>query len=317
MADGQLHAGPALADRLGCSRAAVWKALQQLPDLGLRVVAQRGRGYRLTGGLNLLDAQRIRQAMSPAAGQRLQSLEVAMVMESTSLALRARPAPRYGRAAALLAEFQTAGRGRRDRAWLSPLASGLCLSVSWSFEHPPGGLAALGLAGGVAVRDALARFAPQVRLKWPNDIVTPAGKLAGLLVDVEGETGGPLKAVLGVGVNVAATPVLPASDDVAAPLPPTCLAAEGGLPDRNRLAAALLEGLMDSLVEFTLHGFAPFADRWRRWDAYAGQRVEVAAGDRRRSGVARGITADGALLLEVGDELQSVYSGDLSVRPTA
>ena len=317
LADGQLHGGPALASELGCSRAAVWKMLQQFPGLGLQVISRQGGGYRLSGALDLLNARSIRASLSSAAATCLQALDVAMITESTSLALRASPAPAFGRAEALLAEFQTGGRGRRDRAWLSPLGSGLCLSLSWSFEHPPGGLAGLGLAVGVAVRDVLAGFAPDVRLKWPNDIVTPSGKLAGLLVDVEGETSGPLKAVVGVGVNVASVPALPVGDATTKQLLPTCLASEDGLPDRNQLAASLLDQLISTLVEFTAHGFAPFADRWRRWDAYSGQAVEIAVGARRRVGIARGITAEGALLLEVGGQLEQVYSGDVSLRPAA
>ena len=109
---------------------------------------------------------------------------------------------------ACLAEFQSAGRGRRGRRWVAPFASGLCLSVGWSYRDAPAALVALSLAAGVAVLRALGRLGiAGLALKWPNDIVRDDSKLGGILIDLRGEAAGPAYVVVGVGVNVR----LPAS----------------------------------------------------------------------------------------------------------
>ena len=315
LADGRLHSGPELANGLGCSRAAVWKRVHRLQDLGLDIESVRGRGYRLAHPLELLDAARIRRGLSAAVAARIESLDVQLTMDSTNRYLLEQPAPTPGHCRVALAEFQTGGRGRRGRRWLSPLGSGLCLSVSWLFEAAPANLAALSLAAGVATCRALsASGASGLGLKWPNDVVAGDGKLAGLLLDVEGEADGPLKLVLGVGVNLFPDPRLHAQLDERSLLPVALAGLVAGRPSRNRVAAALIDELVVMLDEFTVLGFSAFADAWRQLDVLYGHPVEVQIGARRMHGVARGISLDGALLVEADGELQTVISGDVSVR---
>ena len=110
---------------------------------------------------------------------------------------------RAGRFDACLAEFQSAGRGRRGRRWLAPFASGLCLSVNWNFRDAPAALGALSLAIGVAILRALRRHRVHgLALKWPNDIVHGRRKLGGILIDMRGEAAGPAYVVVGCGINV-------------------------------------------------------------------------------------------------------------------
>ncbi len=315
LADGELHSGPDLAASLGCSRAAVWKMLQAMPQLGLQIEALPARGYRLERTLDLLDSQKIRLRLSPNASAKLADFRVLTQVDSTSGVLRAESPPSAGKARLLFAEYQTAGRGRRGRQWQSPFASGLCFSLSWCFDHPPASMSALGLAMGIAVRDVLAGLQPLARLKWPNDIVTPEGKLAGLLVEADGEATGPIHVVVGVGINVLDCPRLMQADEGPFNLAPVSLARGQRLPARNELAARLLESLLDAFETFDQQGFAPFIDRWRQADAYHGQPVVVVAGQQRREGIARGIRADGALLLDIGGQVQPVLSGEVSLRP--
>ncbi len=315
MADGELHSGPNLAAALDCSRAAIWKALQTLPEWGLSVESLPSRGYRLHRPLDLLDAATITGSLTSPAAAKLADLHLAWVTDSTNRQLVERAPPAPGSALAMLAEFQSGGRGRRGRSWQSPLGSGLCLSLSWQFSHAPPGLAALGPAVGVMLRKVLVGFAADIGLKWPNDIVTAQGKLAGLLIEVKGESDGPVHAVIGVGVNVSQAPELP--DDEPAALPTACLADSGRPPVRSVLAAALIGALISGLPEFQAAGFAAFADDWQRWDAYKGQAVWVTIGTVRRAGIARGISPQGALLLEIDGRLESLYSGDVSLRVAA
>jgi len=313
LADGKLQSGPQLAAALGCSRSAVWKALHGLEDWGLSLESLPGSGYRLAAPLDLLDADRVRTCLSPDVTERLEVLELHWLTDSTNRRLQLGPTPATGRTRVCLAEFQTGGRGRRGRRWESPLAGGLCLSLNWRFDTPPPEFTALGPAFGAMLREVLAGEAADARLKWPNDIVTTRGKLAGLLVEVDGEAEGPLTVVAGIGINVSMRPSLPPGDE--APLPPASLADSGRLPSRSRLAAQVIDALVRGLLQFEREGFAPFAAGWANWDAFRDRQVMVTvSGQPPRGGIARGIAPDGALLLESGGRVQSLYSGDVSLR---
>lgn len=317
LADGRIHSGSSLALALGLSRSAVWKQVHRLGEIGLEIDVVPGRGYRLREPLDLLDQASIQAAVGVMAMAGCESLEVAGITESTSAALIAASSPAVGRWRALLAEYQSAGRGRRGRRWVSPYASGLCLSLAWSFATAPRDLPALSLAVGVAVRRTLAACgAGAVQLKWPNDVVLGGAKLGGILVDVDGDARGPLRAVVGLGLNLTVPDSLRQAVLAEAGLPPggldaAVLAQAGG---RNGLAAALLAAIHDLLAAFARHGFAPLADEWRRHDHLCGQTVTVRSGATEATGVARGIAADGALLVEGPAGIAAVFAGDVTLR---
>lgn len=318
MADGGVHSGTDLARQLGCSRTAVWKHLNELRAVGLEIEAQRGRGYRLAQPLDPLDAGRIRTALDPQARAALGRLDVHGVIDSTSAWLGRRPAPAPGRFDAVLAEHQTNGRGRRGRRWRSPFGGGLCLSLNRRFDTVPAALSALSLAAGIAVCRALHDVAgAHIGLKWPNDIVAGDGKLGGLLVDVAGEADGPISIIIGIGINLHVPPALAASVVADGGLRPVGLHAltdriDGG---RNRLAARLIGRMHEALTEFERAGFAGFADDWHRHDVLADRPVVVHVGSRTLSGTARGIDADGRLLLlDAAGETQRLSSGEVSLR---
>lgn len=321
----QLLLGPASGDALaraaGQTRAAVWKRIQALRQCGVEIEAQPGRGYRLLRPLDLLDPAGIRAGLRPDTEARLGALEAAWSIDSTNSELLRRGAPAVGTGAqVLLAERQTGGRGRRGRAWASPLASNLYLSLARGFG---GGLARLGglsLVAGIAVAESLHRLGfTQVRLKWPNDLVVggPDGlrKLGGLLVEGAGEYSGPARAVIGLGLNVRMPDGGAAGIDQ-----PWCdlagLAGEGGsAPDRNTLAAALLDHLLPALDEFDARGLAPFLPRFAGTDALAGERVTLHQGTQSFTGTALGVAEDGALRVRTEDgQEQRVHAGEVSVR---
>jgi BirA family biotin operon repressor/biotin-[acetyl-CoA-carboxylase] ligase len=316
LGDGALHAGPELGKRLGCTRAAVWKQVAALRAMGLPVQTVGGRGYQVPGGIELLDPGRIRQALGDPARQALVGLAVEFTMESTSATLLAARPPGAGQVACCLAEYQSGGRGRRGRRWLSPVAQGLCLSLGARLERGGRELPALSLAAGVAVLRALAACGfDGARLKWPNDVVHGDGKLGGILVDVAGEPGGPLYVVVGVGLNVHAPPPADAIA-LAGGLCPAGLPAgpDGSRLSRNLLAAALVDALHEALCKFDELGFAPFADAWRLADALAGREVTVDIGGRVQRGIARGIATDGALLVEADGVRRQVLAGEVTLR---
>jgi BirA family biotin operon repressor/biotin-[acetyl-CoA-carboxylase] ligase len=315
LADGELHSGEELAAALSVSRAAVWKRLKQLEELGIEVEAQPSRGYRLETPLDLLDAAEIRRALPQAAAQSLRNLEIHESLDSTSDRLLAVADLPFGRFDACLAEYQSAGRGRRGRRWVAPFASGLCLSLSWSYRDAPAMLSALSLAAGVATLRALRRLGfSQLALKWPNDIVHGDAKLGGILIDLRGEAAGQAYIVVGIGINVR----LPraAFEQLAAEgVQAVDLATLGDPPARNRLAAVLIAEIAHALVEFGARGMAAFAEEWQAADALNGRPVRVLHGGQALDGLARGVDGDGALLLESGGRRQRILSGEVSVRP--
>ncbi|MGH8303165.1 MAG: HTH domain-containing protein, partial [Steroidobacteraceae bacterium] len=155
LADGEFHSGEQLAEKLGVTRAAIWKAVESLRDLGATLHAVRNRGYRLRSGSEALDSKRIVSLLAPTARPHVRSVETAWTVDSTNTALLARQSPPFGSCEILLAEYQTAGRGRRGRAWLAPPGGSICLSLSWAFREVSPDLGALGLVIGVCALRAL------------------------------------------------------------------------------------------------------------------------------------------------------------------
>ncbi|MFQ5634094.1 MAG: biotin--[acetyl-CoA-carboxylase] ligase [Gammaproteobacteria bacterium] len=320
LADGELHSGADLARRLQCSRTAIWKQLRALRSVDLEVEATPGRGYRLSRPLELLDGGAIVAGLEPSVAAAIERLDVLSVVESTNEALRACPPPATGCMNVALAEFQTRGRGRRGRRWLSPFGSGLCMSAGWTFPVMPPALPALSLAAGVGVCRALAAWQPaDLELKWPNDILAGGRKLGGLLIDVQGEAGGPISVVVGIGVNIDAVTELAERFDSADSLIPVGLRSvvDGRTVSRNETATAIVQCLFHVMTDFQAAGFGPFATEWRHRDATDGQPIRLRIGDRSSTGTALGVDDEGALLFDDGQGVRAVLSGDVTLRRAA
>ena len=321
LADGELHSGEALARELGVTRAAIAKQVGALAAWGLQVRRIPRRGYCLESPLDLLDAAGLEVALAAATRARRARLELLPETESTNSALVAMAPPEPGTWLGCLAEFQSAGRGRRGRSWLAPFASGLCLSFGWTLREPPAELAALTLAVGVAALRSLARFEiAGLALKWPNDVLQGDRKIGGILCELRAEAGGPAYAVIGIGLNVRLPSATRAAIVAAGGLAPVDVAealAPAPCPSRSQLAAALLDELVRMALEFEVHGFAPFLAEWQRADALRDRPVRVIAHAATRDGVARGIDGDGSLRVELGGRLERVSSGEVTLRAVA
>ena len=265
--------------------------------------------------IDLLDADAIVGALPQFAAGRLRHLEVHEQLASTSDRLLAVSDLPPGRFDACLAEFQSAGRGRRGRRWLAPFASGLCLSVNWTFRDAPAALGALSLAAGVAILRALRGLGIDgFGLKWPNDVVHRGRKLGGILIDMRGEAAGPTYIVVGVGMNVCLPQQLRAELRVDGIEATDLAELRGEPPRRSALAAALVGELALALEEFAARGLAAFADEWHAADALADQPVRILQGTQTVEGFARGVDADGALLVDADGARRRVLSGEVTVR---
>ena len=316
LADGQPRSGEGLAHEFGVTRAAVWKHVAKLEQWGLEVEAVPGVGYRLTRPLDLLAADALRAALDPRVAEQLAELEVFTELGSTNRHLLAGP-PTPGQLSVCVAEYQTAGRGRRGRRWSTPLGGGLCLSVGWQFADTPAELSALTLAVGVVVRRVLARVAGiDIALKWPNDLVWDERKLGGILLEMTAEAQSGCHVVAGIGINVALPPqLLPTLCDWPRGAVDLATAMQRAPPPRLALAAALVDALAELFSDYAAEGFAAYRNDWRAADFLKGRHVRLDEAAGPVAGMALGIEADGALVIETAPGARRrVIAGDVSVR---
>ncbi|MBQ5942213.1 biotin--[acetyl-CoA-carboxylase] ligase [Massilia sp. AB1] len=240
------------------------------------------------------------------------AVEVVHETGSTNADLLARAASLAG-PLLLVAENQTAGRGRAGRSWLSSPEGSLTFSLAWRFEGGPQTLIGLPLAIGVALAETLAGLGVQVQLKWPNDVLKDGDKLAGILVETLSAPGGGIWAVTGIGLNL----LMP--DEMEARLGRSA----AGVPwlarmERDALMAALLDGLAAALREFAVRGFGAFSARWNLRHAWQGETVVLLdAGKVVQEGLAAGVDDSGRLLLDTPEGRVPVLAGDVSLRVKA
>ena len=311
LADGRFHSGEALGNTLGISRTMVWKHLQALQALGIECHSVSGKGYRLATPVELLERSTIESAMGDSSRQHLSALELHPEIHSTNRYLMERLGT-VSSGHACFAERQTAGRGRRGREWVSPFARNIYLSLYWRFEMSPAQLSGLGLAIAVAVMRSVKQLGvDDAYLKWPNDLLWQGRKLAGILLEMSGESGGPCHVVIGVGMNVHMDDESAASIDQ--PWVSLNQIAEERL-SRNQVAGVLLHNLLESAQQFQAAGLEPFLAEWRQHDGFAGKEVAIHMGENTIVGQARGIDQNGAIIVEVDGRLRHFYSGDVSLR---
>lgn len=314
LADGCFHSGQTIAEVIGCSRSAVWKHISALRQhTGLRIDAVTGRGYRLAQALELLDRDLILKRLDGGHRDLLADCQVLGSVASTN-ALAQQGRLTVGQAAAWLAEHQRAGRGRRGRGWHSPYGSNLYLSLAWCFELPLAHLSGLSLATGAVLAGLLAEHGLHGHgLKWPNDLLWRGRKLAGILLEVRGETDGPATAVIGIGINLD----LDADSAAQIDQPAAGLRQAGAAVQRNRLAGDLLDRLLGLCQRYSVEGLTPFLPAWRQYDLFLGEQVRLVGQRSELQGESLGIGEDGGLRLRTADGERTVYAGELSLRAAA
>lgn len=309
LADGKFHSGQRLAEQFGLSRTAIANNLQQLTLLGLDIYKLKGKGYALATPLQLLDAAVIRSMQTVASPEiRVQHITDSTNAQLLSLILAGKT---LQPGQVIVAEAQTAGRGRRGRSWFSPFGSSLYFSCYWRLEQ--GIQAAMGLS--LVVACVLAELVAEeynieTQLKWPNDLYINGKKAAGILVELAGQADGICDVVIGIGVNIQ-LPEL-ASKTIDQPY----IDLQSVVPEkveRNKLIAQLQTALVKALEEFGQHGFLAFKQRFNRLDIFAGKPV-LLSGSAEIKGICRGVDDQGALQIETSAGIQTFYGGELSLR---
>lgn len=317
LADGEFHSGTELADTLGISRSAIWKQLNGLAELGLQHSAVSGKGYRLDTPLELLDASKINEVVTDQAGALISSFEIHDQIDSTNRYLVERSQNNGLSGSVCFAEYQTAGKGRRGRQWVSPYGSNIYLSILWRFQQGPAAISGLSLAIGVAVIRALKQHQiSDIGLKWPNDIYSQGKKLGGILVEVSGETDGPCSAVIGLGLNL----FLPETQAEGITQAWTDLSKITGQSQlsRNQLAGILLNHLLPVIAEYESVGIQAYLDEWRSYDCLSGKSATLFIGQQQFEGIVQGIDDNGMLLIKRPDgNVQTFASGEVSFNSSA
>lgn len=312
LANGRFHSGQEIAQKLSITRSGVWKAIQQIQQHGIEVHAVTGKGYRLVHPIELLDRENIYSLLNPNAQHALGDVIVLSSTTSTNDVLLNQYLDdkcQY----VCLSEHQSQGRGRRGRSWQGIFASGINLSILWKFHLDPSALIGLSLAVGIAVVRALKAYGIDQRatLKWPNDILYDRKKLGGILVDLVAEPhGGQCQAVIGIGLNCSLSPELLQRIDQA------CIDLHqitGQIPQRNKMAALLINHLCEALAQFDEAGLTPFLPEWRRYDILCGKTITVQTMHESVTGVMHGVSAQGELLVQTSNgDIKPFLSGEIS-----
>jgi BirA family biotin operon repressor/biotin-[acetyl-CoA-carboxylase] ligase len=300
--------GEAISDKLGLTRAAVWKHVESLRAHGYRIDAVPARGYRLAEVPDRLTPLELRPLLGTHdLGQVLHWYE-----EIGSTNDRAKELAEEGaeHGEVVVAEAQSAGRGRRGRSWASPSRKNLYFSVVLRPDLPPARAPELTLVASLAICDALRHAGVDAGIKWPNDLLASGRKIGGILTELAAEADRVHWVVIGVGVNVNARP-----EDFPEELRggATSVLVERGEPaPRALFAAACLTELEAWLDRHAEDGFAPVRDAWRARSVTLGREVSVAAHGREIVGTAEDIDEAGALLVRGPSGLERISAGDVT-----
>lgn len=304
--DCETHAGPDIAEALGISRTAVWKIIKRLMQYNIDINCKHD-GYSLNSPLVLLDKNKIEEVISDP---RI-TLECFETLPSTNDYLK-NTLP-LKNLSVCLGEHQSKGRGRMGRAWAAPYGRNIYCSVSYIFNKDVSELSGISLAVGILIANVLSSLADHVKffLKWPNDLYVNNQKFGGILVDVMGEAHGSCTAIIGIGLNVNMKDVR--LEEVDQPWTSLEHVLNKQL-DRNILSGHIINAIVDGMALFEVKGIEPFLSQWKQYDLLENKRVSLSHGAGIISGIARGISQQGYLLIErPSGNIETFPSGDTTL----
>ena len=288
----------------------MWKQVEVLRSEGYAVQSVRGKGYRLAARPDSISERELnRHLRTRLFGRRL--ISVATTASTNDLAAEAARAD-APEGTTVVADAQTAGRGRMGRTWQSEPGRNLYMSVLLRPALGPGQAPQLSLLAGVAVAEALEAEGLEVSIKWPNDVLAGNRKIAGILTEMEAESDQVRSVVVGIGVNLNSrnADFLP---DLRAKATSVFIET-GRRVDRAAFTAGLLARLEDHYRSFTAGGLETLLPHWTRRSCLDGERVRVERAGGSLEGLCMGIDRDGALLVKEGDgATHRVVAGDVSL----
>lgn len=306
LSNGQYHDGTSIGEKLGITRAAVWKVIKKLQEYGVEIQSIKGKGYLLEKPLILLDAVKIRKNIKKS------SIKIAILEKigSTNDYLK-NDSDQDNKIC--LAEMQTNGRGRLNRQWHSPFGQNIYFSLRYAFQKDMSELSGLSLVTGLAVCSAIESVTQlnNLKVKWPNDILVDQQKIAGILIDINAESNGFCNVIIGIGINVNMQHALKKEIDQ----PWNSLKIiTGEYIDRNLLCAALINVLINYLERFSKFGLPDFIKEWKEKDYLFGKPISVMSGQKKVMGIGSGINTQGHLALRMSDKTEKTFSsGDTTL----
>jgi len=313
LADGKFHSGQDLAENIGISRTAIWKLIAKLQTWQIEIFAVRGKGYKIPGGLNLIDKDYLSQQISDKA-KLFSIVEVLPTVDSTAdyLTRSWNNSPGLGRVC--VSEHQTRGRGRKGRKWVSPFGANLYFSLGLSLPLGLSALGGLSLAVGIGLTQLLNKHCcEKVSLKWPNDLLVNHQKLAGILVEASGDSND--NSFLNIGIGINWDMLISHTEKIDQPwinLKPLL----NKDIDRNEILKLILLQLDDVLNTYIESGFESFRKEWSSHSAYLGEPIVIHTHQGQVSGTEIGIDKTGAIKIKTIDGEKSFFSGEVSLRST-
>jgi len=300
--------GADISKALGISRTAVWKHIQRLEEEGYEIEARQGTGYSLRKVPDSLLPAEIRPFLNTRyLGQ---NIIYKQQVTSTNTVLR-QQASQTATGTVLLADEQTAGRGRLGRNWIAPAGTGIWMSLLLRPKLPPQQASLFTLATAVGVAQALNDMGYHAGIKWPNDVLIDGRKVCGILGEMQGDMDGIHWLIMGIGINVTLTSLAPEIENTA-----TSLVLSGKKPlARGFVAASVLNALEESYDLLEQEGFAPIRERWQKNAVMLGCQVSVVTAQEKFQGTALDLDEDGCLILEETDGgRRQIIAGDILLR---
>lgn len=308
LSDAQIRSGQQLGDTLGMIGAGINQHIKTLRSWGIDVQTVIGKGYKLPYPMNLLNDKLIKTHLKNS------KIVVEPVIDSTNQYMLERIAT-LSSGDTCLAEYQSAGRGRRGRQWISPFGCNLYLSMYWKLNQGPAAAIGLSLVVGIIITETLNKLSKgKVKVKWPNDLYLNDKKLAGILVELTGKTGDVAHIIIGIGINIGM-----GKNNIETDKPINqewaSLADEVENIERNILSASIINALKETLILFETEGLAPFIERWFKLDNFLERKVKLFIGEKIISGIEKGINQEGALLLQQDNgDITPYIGGEISLR---
>nr|WP_280925493.1 bifunctional biotin--[acetyl-CoA-carboxylase] ligase/biotin operon repressor BirA [Shewanella holmiensis] len=294
--------GEAIASEIGLTRMAVNQHIDALSDYGLEVFSVKGKGYKLASPITLVDEQ------SLIGGIENRCFYFDEIDSTNSFMLNHFVDLKSGDIC--IAEYQSAGRGRRGRQWLSPYGNHLYASLFWRFETNASNLMGLSLVIACSIVKTLSEMnITGLGMKWPNDIYLDDKKLAGILIEVAKTETKQTELVIGFGINMS----MSAAQGELIDQPWSDLASQG-VPDKTQLLVSLHRNLKSDIQAFSNHGLAPFIPFWNAYDLFANKQVRLLMAPNEVFGLCRGIDEQGAVVIETNSEIKAYIGGEISLR---
>jgi len=309
LADGKKHSVQALIQTFSLTFNELEEILNQLESYGLSLHSVKGDYYQLAESIELLEEKLILAQLSENNRQYLKKVDIFDCIDSTNQYLWQSKIQGFH---ACLAEYQTAGRGRQGKSWISPFAKGLCLSLKntdISMSYP---LTGLNIALAVTAARLLRNLGiSNIGVKWPNDLWVQGRKLAGLLLESRIDKN-IYTIVWGIGINI-----FPFINEIEKSIDQATIDLStilGRNVSRNALAGELIESCMQTLINYRQTGLSPFLSDWQAFDLLRGNAVTLNTGKNLIHGMACGIDESGALLVQTNGQIRPYFYSDISVR---